>query len=60
MREECKKKVCGKKRHTKVEIGMDTSDLICGRIAAGEKYNLTCNNSCSKCFLHLFFLLRRI
>ena len=20
------------------------SDLICGRIAAGEKYNLTCNN----------------
>lgn len=30
-----------KKRHTKVDTGKDTSDLICGRIAVGEKYNLT-------------------
>ena len=34
-------KVCGKKRHTKTEIRSEMSDLICGRIAAGENYNLT-------------------
>ena len=33
--------MCGKKRHTKTEIRSEMSDLICGRIAAGEKYNLT-------------------
>ena len=36
--------MCGKRRRTKVDIRRDMSDLICGRIAAGEKYNLTCNN----------------
>lgn len=34
-------KVCGKKRHTKTEIRSEISELICGRIAAGENYNLT-------------------
>ena len=34
-------KVCGKKRHTKTEIRSESSELICGRIAAGENYNLT-------------------
>ena len=34
-------KVCGKKRHTKTEIRSEMLDLICGRIAAGENYNLT-------------------
>lgn len=33
--------MCGKKRHTKTEIRSEMSDLICGRIAAGENYNLT-------------------
>ena len=33
--------MCGKKRHTKTEIRSEMSDLICGRIAVGEKYNLT-------------------
>ena len=41
VREECKEKVCGKKRHTKTEIRSEMSDLISGRIAAGENYNLT-------------------
>ena len=34
-------KVCGKKRHTKAGIRSKMSELICGRIAAGENYNLT-------------------
>ena len=33
--------MCGKKRHTKTEIRSEMSDLISGRIAAGENYNLT-------------------
>ena len=33
--------MCGKKRHTKTEIRSEMLDLICGRIAAGENYNLT-------------------
>ena len=37
-------KVCGKKRHTKTEIRSEISELICGRIAAGENYNLTRDN----------------
>lgn len=35
--------MCGKKRHTKTDMERNMSDLICGRIAAGEKYNLTCD-----------------
>ena len=33
--------MCGTKRHTKTEIRSKMSELICGRIAAGENYNLT-------------------
>ena len=33
--------MCGKKQHTKAEIRSEMSELICGRIAAGENYNLT-------------------
>ena len=33
--------MCGKKLHTKIDIRNEMSDLICGRITAGEKYNLT-------------------
>ena len=33
--------MCGKKRHTKTGIRSKMSELICGRIAAGENYNLT-------------------
>ena len=33
--------MCGKKRHTKADIRSEMSELICGRIAAGENYNLT-------------------
>ena len=39
-------KVCGKKRHTKTEIRSEISELICGRIAAGENYNLTRDRYC--------------
>ena len=38
--------MCGKKRHTKTEIRSEMSDLICGRIAAGENYNLTRDSEC--------------
>ena len=38
--------VCGKKRHTKTEIRSEISELICGRIAAGENYNLTRDSKC--------------
>lgn len=31
----------GKKRHTEAEIRSKMSESICGRIAAGENYNLT-------------------
>ena len=41
-------KVCGKKRHTKTEIRSEISELICGRIAAGENYNLTRDTKISK------------
>ena len=60
MREKCKKKVCGKKRHTKTEIRSEMSDLICGRIAVGENYNLT-RDSKEKFIEYLFhslFLIR--
>ena len=36
--------MCGKKLHTKIDIRNEMSDLICGRITAGEKYNLTHDN----------------
>ena len=36
--------MCGKKQHTKAEIRSEMSELICGRIAAGENYNLTRDN----------------
>ena len=36
--------MCGKKRHTKADIRSEMSELICGRIAAGENYNLTRDN----------------
>ena len=36
--------MCGKKRHTKAGIRSKMSELICGRIAAGENYNLTRDN----------------
>ena len=42
-------KVCGKKRHTKTEIRSEMSDLISGRIAAGENYNLTRDNYACIC-----------
>ena len=45
-------KVCGKKRHTKTEIRSEISELICGRIAAGENYNLTRDNL-SICFFSI-------
>ena len=47
-------KVCGKKRHTKTEIRSEISELICGRIAAGENYNLTRDNK-EYCFAYSEF-----
>ena len=37
--------MCGEKRHTKEGIRSKMSELICGRIAAGENYNLTRDNN---------------
>ena len=48
-------KVCGKKRHTKTEIRSEMSDLICGRIAAGENYNLTRDNDLEKEIDQIFY-----
>ena len=45
-------KVCGKKRHTKTEIRSEISELICGRIAAGENYNLTRDTLADAVFLY--------
>ena len=39
--------MCGKKQHTKAEIRSEMSELICGRIAAGENYNLTRDSQCT-------------
>lgn len=36
--------MCGKKQYTKAEIRSEMSELICGRIAAGENYNLMRDN----------------
>ena len=38
----------GKKRHTEAEIRSKMSESICGRIAAGENYNLTRDNKLSE------------
>ena len=58
VREECKEKVCGKKRHTKTEIRSEMSDLISGRIAAGENYNLT-RDTLEKLIFQLCFIYVR-
>ena len=55
-------KVCGKKRHTKTEIRSEISELICGRIAAGENYNLTRDRSPffgyeNRCKIDMFYFL---
>ena len=38
----------GKKRHTEAEIRSKMSESICGRIAAGENYNLPRDNKLSE------------
>ena len=47
--------MCGKKQHTKAEIRSEMSELICGRIAAGENYNLTRDTLVLRVFFRVIF-----